>query len=135
MSVPVGIEFPDLELWLCGYLRTNLAAWAPLVDRRFPATTWTPGFAVVVRDDGGPSRMVTAERRIGVTVIGADHAATRALAERVAALIRVSPAPGSVSPVAAVDAVNGPYSVEAAPGRAEFYMTAGLIVAGEPITL
>ncbi len=129
------VEHVDLELWLCGRLRPALTTWAPLVDRRFPAPSWVPGFAVVVRDDSGPDQsMVTAARSVGVTVIGPDgtHQQTAQLAQRVAALLRLSYEPPS--PVATCERVRGPYSL-AAVGRVEFYLSADLVVVGQSVTL
>lgn len=129
-----AVEFDDLELWVCGYLRPLLAAWSAVVDRRFPAAGWAPGFAVVVRDDSGPDlALVTARRSLGVTVIGPEtrYADTSRLAQRIAYLLRTSLIPGPSSPVAAC-AVRGPYSLDAT-GRAEFYLSADLTVVGRPI--
>lgn len=130
MSV-AAVEYDDLELWLCGYLRTALASWPAAVDRRFPGRTWTPGYAVVVRDDSGADlTVVTASRRVGLTVIGpeSDYANTSRLAQRVAFLMRTSLIPGPSSPVAACT-VRGPYSLDAT-GRTEFYLSGDLIVVG-----
>ena len=127
----VGVEFPDLELILGPYLREHLASWSPLVDRRFPAPGWTPGYAVVIRDDSGPSAMVTATRSVGLTVIGSDYSQTRQLAERLAALIRALP-DALALPIAAAS-VRGPYSLDAA-SRVEFYLTAELVVVGHSVT-
>ena len=128
-----AVEFPDLELWLAGYLRDGITG--STAGRRFPDPKATlTGFHVVVRDDSGADRsIVTADRRVGVTVIGpesAGYAATRAAAERVASLLRTSPAPGDLSPVAACLSVRGPYSLDAV-GRFEFYLTAELVVVGK----
>lgn len=133
MSV-TAVEYDDLEIWVCNYLRLGLAAWSPLADRRFPAKEWVPGFAVVVRDDSGPDlSAVTAQRRLGLTFIGANYAATAQFAQRGAYLMRTSPIPGPTSPVAACT-VRGPYSLDAT-GRTEFYLSAELIVVGRPATI
>lgn len=131
-----AIEFPDLELWLADYFRAGIPGCT--AGRRFPDPKATlSGYWLVVRDDSGPDlSIVTAARRVAVTVIGpesAGHAATRAVAERAASLLRTSPAPGDVSPVAACEAVRGPYSLDAT-GRIEYYLTADLVVVGKPIT-
>jgi len=133
MSLARVVEYDDLELLLGPYLRANLTTWAPLVDRKFPATTWTPGYAVVVRDDGGPDQtLITGSRSIGLTVIGAANQQTKQLAERVATLMRALPDSSNL-PVADAT-VRGPYSLNA-PTRAEFYLTADLIVVGHSVTL
>lgn len=128
------VEYDDLELWTQAYLRPRLGEWAPFVDRRFPARSWVPGFAVVVRDDSGRDlSVVTASRSMGFTVIGpeGDYSRTERLAQRVATLLRQSPSPGPDSPVADCH-VRGPYSLDAT-GRVEFYLAADLIVVGHPI--
>jgi hypothetical protein len=127
------VEYDDLELALGPYLRANLTPWAPLIDRRFPDTTWTPGYAVVIRDDGGPDEsLVTGSRSVGFTVIGAANQQTKQLAERVATLMRALP-DALLLPVAGAT-VRGPYSLDAT-NRAEFYLTVDLIVVGHSVTL
>ena len=128
-----ALEYDDLELWLTGWLRPQLTAWSPWVDRKFPGTDWTPGYAVVVRDDSGPDlSIVTAQRVAGVTVVGPEvsYQQTAQLAQRVSTLLRSV----ASSPVAACVAVRGPYS-QPAVGRVEFYLTADLIVVGHSVTL
>ena len=131
------VEHADLELALCSYLRPKLqATWSAKVDRAFPATTWVPGFAVVVRDDSGPDlSLVTAQRNVGITIIGpqGSYQQTGQLAQRVAALLRVA-ADDPATPVAACVAVRGPYSLGAT-GRTEFYLTGDLVVVGHPVTI
>lgn len=125
-----AVEYADLELWACNYLRPLLSA---TVDRRFPPKEWLPGSWVVVRDDSGPDLTpVTASRNMGFTIIGGDYATTSVLARHVAYLLRISPQPGPASPV--VDCrIRGPYSLDAT-GRSEFYLTAELTVAGQQVT-
>ena len=130
-----AVEYPDLEMILGPYLRSGLAAWSPRVDRRFPAPGWTPGFAVVIRDDSGRDQsIVTASRSVGLTVIGPEgqYQQVRQLAERVATLLRVLP-DELLLPIADAT-VRGPYSLDAT-GRAEFYLTAELVVVGHSVTL
>lgn len=130
------IEYGDLELWAAGYLRAGLAAWSAKVGREFPAPGATFTYAAVVRDDSGPDRQFTASRLLAVTIIGPAGAyqATKAVAERAAALLRASAGPGTSTPVAACLTVRGPYSVPDT-GRPEFYLTADLITVGTSITL
>jgi len=133
VSTPNVVEYDDLELILGPYLRANLTTWAPLVNRTFPLPTWVPGFAVVIRDDGGTdASLVTGSRSVGLTVIGAANQQTKQLAERVATLMRALP-DALLLPVADCT-VRGPYSLEAT-NRSEFYLTADLIVVGHSVTL
>jgi hypothetical protein len=134
MSIPNVVEYDDLELILGPYLRAGLTSWTSvMVDRRYPATTWTPGFAVVIRDDGGVDQtLITGSRSVGFTVIGPGYQQTKQLAERVATLMRALP-DASTLPVADAP-VRGPYSLDAT-NRAEFYLTADLIVVGHSVAL
>ena len=129
-----GIEFPDLEHELAAYLRPLLSAWSAVVDRRFPDKTWTPGYAVVLRDDSGRGLSpVTSTRNVGATVIGPQtkYQQTRQLAERVATIFRLIPDELSL-PIADAT-VRGPYSLDAT-GRTEFYLTAELVTVGHTVT-
>ena len=132
-----AIEYPDLELWAAGYLRTGLASWSAKVGREFPKPDASFTYAAVVRDDSGPDQQFTAARLLGVTVIGpaGEHYQTGRCAERAAALLRISAGPGADTPVARCRSVRGPYAVPSDTGRPEFYLTADLIVTGSPITL
>ena len=127
------VEFPDLEVALLAPVKAALAEWSPIVGKNFPAPEWTPGMAVVVRDDSGPTTSpVTAARRVGFTVIGALYRETRAAAERLAAWLRAVP---DMQALPIADAtVRGPYSLDAT-GRVEFYLTAELVVVGHSVTL
>ena len=125
------IEFPDVELWATGWLRPQLADWSPFVSNQL--TTHTKAFAVIVRDDSGPDGLVTAERRVGVRVIGTDKVRTGALARRVAALLRGAALPET--PVAAVGSIRGPYRVDSPDSTTvEWYLTAELTVVGHQLT-
>lgn len=130
------LEYPDIELWLSGWLRDHLADWSPRVDRRFPRSDETVNWWVVVRDDSGPDAQFSATRTVAVTCIGpeGEHAATQAFAQRVAALIRAAAIPGASTPVAFVQSVRGPYAVDGDP-LPHFYTTADLTVVGTPLTL
>ena len=128
------IEYPDLELWLAGYFRSKLTAWAAKADRRWPKSG--NGYDVVVRDDSGPDAQFHADRMVGVTVLGpqGEQAATQRCAERVAALLRAAPE-DRTTPVVRTDAVRGPYAIESDTNRPAYYLTAGLRVVGSPVTL
>ena len=130
------LEYPDMELWLSGYLRAGLAAWSPTVDRRFPETGTTYTNWVVVRDDSGSDAQFTASRLVAVTIIGPDGAqsATERLAQRAAALIRASAIPGPTTPVVNVRTVRGPWALTSG-ARPQFYLTAELSIVGIPITI
>ncbi|PFG16277.1 hypothetical protein ATK74_0811 [Propionicimonas paludicola] len=141
-----GIQFPDLELQLGPVLRARLASFEPLVvSREFPAPGWAPGqpvegadssfrprFWIVIRDDGGPELMVTAQPRLGFNVIGAAYDETGDLARRLAALLQALPEL-CLLPIADAT-VRSPYSLGAT-DRAEFYLTAELVVVGRPVNL
>ena len=128
------IEYPDLELWLAGYFRSKLTAWAAKADRRWPKSG--NGYDVVVRDDSGPDAQFHADRMVGVTVLGpqGEQASTQRCAERVAALLRASPE-DRATPVVRTNAVRGPYAIASDTNRPAYYLTAGLRVVGSPVTL
>lgn len=130
------LEFPDMELWAASYLRAGLAAWSARVGRRWPSGTVTTGYDVVCRDDSGPDQQFTADRLLGVTVLGPEggHYETGRVAERVAALLRASPE-DRATPVARCTAVRGPWVIDPDNARPAFYLTADLRVVGTSITL
>ena len=131
------LEYPDMELWLAAYLRTGLTAWSARADRSWPASAAAvTGYDVVVRDDSGPDAQFTANRRLGVTVLGpeGEQQQSSRCAERAAALLRAAPE-DPATPVVRTDAVRGPYAVESDTHRPAYYLTADLLVIGTPITL
>ncbi len=130
------IEYPDMELWASGYLRTGLSAWSARVGRRWPDVAAPSGYDVVVRDDSGGDHQFTADRRLGVTVLGVEgkHQETGRVAERVAALLRASPE-DRTTPVARCTNVYGPYAIDSETPRPAYYLTADLRVVGTPTIL
>lgn len=132
---------PDLEAWLVGHLRGELAASGVdvEVDNKEPAALGVPLEVplVVVRDDSGPAEsVVTFRRQVGVSVLAGtrqDDGPSRALARLVMAVLTddaIVLAPGS--PVAAVarEDVRGPYPVDDDQDVARRYLTVGYTVVG-----
>lgn len=129
---------PDLELFLCGYLRSSLGV---EVGNKHPddwAQTSDP--LVVVRDDGGAKTgPVTFDRSVGVTVYAGarqDSKASGDLARRAfAALTCPGIARAAGSPIAAVidDGCNGPYATTDDHDASAHYLTAEYSVVGEII--
>ena len=134
------VIFTDLELFLAGFIRAELAVrgvTGGFISNEFsPSDLPRPLFQVVVRDDGGPrSGAVTKSPTAGVTVLGSesyDKADTAALASLVFAITegcaRVEPG----NPVAAVVSSAGPFRVPDDSGHSRRYMTFGLSIVGEP---
>lgn len=131
------LEYPDLEVWLAGYLRAGLSGWSARADRRWPASDApVDGFDAVVRDDSGPDAQFTADRRVGVTVLGPEgqQRETGRCAERAAVLLRGA-AEDPTTPVVLTETVRGPYAVDSGGRRPAYYLTAELRIVGSPITL
>lgn len=135
------VTAPDLEMWLCGHLRAELAAAGESVQ----VSNHEPGELklplkkplVVIRDDSG-ARMsqVTFERSVGVSVL---HGTTlngqpaNDLARLVVAILTDDAiVEASGSPIAAVDydGCNGPYAVAENLDVARRYATVGYIIVG-----
>lgn len=124
--------FPDVELALTGLLRPRLQSTHDvLVTNRQTATQRR--YTVVVRDDGGPSSLITSTHRIGVRVLGPDNdwQATGDLARLVTAHLRTLP--GHL-PVVDVSNLSEPYRVEPSAARPEFYLTGEITVTGQAFT-
>lgn len=126
---------PDLESFLCGYLRAVLGIEC---GNKQPAG-WDGSTALcVVRDDGGAKTgAVTFDRSVGVTV----YAGTRQDTEPAMRLARRAYAALSSpticfeksSPIAAVDegGFNGPYRIDEEHDKSACYMTAAYSVVGD----
>lgn len=129
------VEFPDIELWLTGYLRTALAARAEPVASGVTVSTSTPttrpARLVTVRRDGGPrvGRVLEAAR-IGVNVWAATEQDATDLTRLVRALITAADGQG---PVKHVGEQSGPSPIaDAAPRR---FFTVELTVRGSALTV
>jgi len=139
-----AIIHADLELWLTGWLRTQLAdrpepvCQGVKVDNKEPApnTAW-PARLVVVRDDGSSEVELNVDSAaLGVTI----YAGTKSLpkdandlARIVRALIRDCARVEPGNPVAAVTASAGPFKVDDARPEACRYLTFELAVVGSAL--
>lgn len=120
------VIFDDLELWLCGYLRSHLADGVYVANRL--ASDDLP--AVLVRDDSGLDQQVTAERRVAIRVIDTDALRASNLARTVARLVRICASADPASPAACLS-VYGPARVEPdSHDLTEHLLTAELVVLG-----
>ncbi len=124
------IIFPDVELWLTGYLRNALAA-RGRVDVFVSNRRGSQDVAVWIRRDGGPVLDEVREAaRVGINVFakGATDTQVSELSSLVAALIRTC---ADGEPVCRVTQTLGPSPVpDALPRR---YMSFELIVRGEEL--
>ena len=131
---------PDLELWLCAFLRARLKQSFPtiIVSNREPDDYDGSRPLVVVRDDGGTqSNRVLFDRSVGVTVRYGARAAPKScrdLAARIYGLL-TDPDICSIdgSPIAGIDedGCNGPFSVAEDANIARYYMALGFSAIGE----
>lgn len=124
MSEWPGIEFPDLELWLCEWLRAELPG--VMVTNHHENARKYP--LIIVRDESGSDRQFTARRRVSFRVVDADMAGAGVLARRLAALLRgVHLAGGPI-----VSCVNfGPHRTPATDKSShEFYLASELVIVG-----
>ena len=131
---------PDLEAWLCDYLRDQLepSYSTILVSNREPDDSDGSYPLVVVRDDGGSqSNRVLFDRSIGVTVRYGPRAAPgdcRDLAARIYGLL-TDPDICQIggSPIAGIeeDGCNGPYFVAEDANIARCYLTLEFSIIGE----
>lgn len=133
------VIYADIELFLTGFIRSELAAvGTPLardvfVSNQFPSPARPK--TVVVRDDSGPTTsIITKEPTIGITVLAGNDPSQGKEATDLALLIQAlvsdcaRAAPGN--PVAAVLESNGPYKVPEESGQPRRYMTFNLAVTG-----
>lgn len=121
---------PDLEMWLCDYLRTKLepSFGTIRVSNREPADYSGSYPLVVVRDDGGSqSNRVLFDRSVGVTVRYGSRAAPKACRDLAARIYSLLTDPEICridgSPVAGIDedGCNGPYAVAEDANIARYY--------------
>lgn len=141
---PLVIE-PDVELFLTGWLRRELAlrpeAYAQGVkvsDREPEKDADFPERLVIVRYDGGPgTSLVTSEANVGVSVLAgskSDPQDANDLARLVKALMKGCALAEAGNPVSAVLASTGPYPVTEDQPRARRYMTFTLGLVGQELT-
>lgn len=139
-----AIIHDDLELWLIGWLRAQLAARPEPVCRNvkvdnkepLPGKEWPPRL-VVVRDDGSSEVELNVDSAsVGVTI----YAGTKVLpkdandlARIVRALIRDCARVEPGNPVAAVTASAGPFKVDDERPEAVRYLTFELAVVGSAL--
>lgn len=130
------ILFPDMEAAFIGYMGPALSARPELyaanvaVRNRVPNESATQPWPtskrlVVVRDDGGPTRIVRGIARLGIRVWAESAETTSDLANLVMALV----GGWSTDPVR-IASVNRPYDVTEASGRPCMYATAELTIRG-----
>ena len=137
-----AIIHDDLELWLTGWLRSQLAARTEPVCRdvkvvnKVPAGVLPPRLVVVRYDGSSVEELHVDSAAVGVTI----YAGTKALpkdandlARIVRALIGDSARVEPGNPVAAVTASNGPIPVADEGERAVRYLTFELAVVGSAL--
>ncbi|TPF87445.1 hypothetical protein BW13_00925 [Bifidobacterium sp. UTCIF-37] len=132
---------PDLELWLCQYLRSKLTDVPGVqVGNKRPDPVILPDTVplVTIRDDGGYRDDFAAfDRSIGVNVYGwsrSNDKPCKDLARRVFGLLAdpdIATVPGS--PIINVDgsSCNGPYPVTEDEQYAHYYLIIAYTVIGE----
>lgn len=123
------VVFPDVELWLCTYLRDELTVRGH-ADVRVATTYQRQARSVWIRRDGGPRLDVVREvARIGVNVYadGPTGEPVNDLAQLVRALIGACP---DGKPVLTVTELSGPSPVDDPSGQPRRYLTFELIVRG-----
>lgn len=141
------VIFSDLEKFLTGHIRTELAAlpgqpyqggwvsnqfYSP--DADVPRSP--PPYQIVVRDDSGPdTSIITQEPTVGVTVLMGDDATQGQSATDLALIVKMivkdSAGTDPDNPVAAVLGSTGPYKVTDPTGMPRRYMTFELRVTGK----
>ena len=137
-----GLLPPDLEAWLCGFVRDVVLPGAGLdaaVSNKEPADGVFPAALVVIRDDSGPrASIVTQTRSVGVSVLAGTRlldAPAIDLARPVFAALTDEALPvvgGRSCPIAAVTGFYGPYRVAEPQDRTRVYFTAEYAVVGLP---
>jgi hypothetical protein len=141
-----AVVHDDLEMFLFRWYRNALEgrtepfAQSVTFDRiEPPANAPQSGLWVVIRDNSGvDTSLVTAERDVGISVLGGtreDPSAPLALARLLIALRTRIPGVEADNPVAAVvpTSANGPYLVAEEQQVARAYGTFSLVVVGRPL--
>lgn len=138
-----GVIYGDLELWLIGWYRVQLAARSEsycqdvTVDRIEPAEGDPyPARLLVVRFDGkNRTSVVTSDAAVGLSVLAGTKVAPKDavdLANMVLALSEGLPSADPLNPVAAVLGTTGPVQIVEDLDRARLYSTLDLSIAGQP---
>ncbi|UTT53809.1 hypothetical protein [Microbacterium maritypicum] len=139
-----AIIHDDLELWLTGWLRAQLAARPEAVCRDVKVDNKEPGpndewpkRLVVVRDDGSSEVELNVDSAaLGVTIFAGTKVLPKEandLARIVRALIRDCARVEPGNPVAAVTASAGPFKVDDERPEARRYLTFELAVVGSAL--
>lgn len=141
------VIYSDLELFLTGFIRRELAA---MPGQPFPggfisnefwvnnptAPKPAPPFQIIVRDDSGPrTSRVTKSPTVGITILGSDTVnkiIITNLGHTVFAIMEGCARVELGNPVAAVLDATGPYKVVDESGQPRRYMTFELSVVGTP---
>lgn len=132
---------PDLELWLCGYLRAELSDVDGLeIGNREPSDYIGDHPLIVIRDDGGSqTEHIMFDRSVGVTVKGwarSNPYKCSQLARRVYGLLTSDDIiTAADSPIAHIDesGCNGPYSFTDETDCACYYATYSFTATGETV--
>lgn len=112
----MAVVFPDVELFVTGYLRTALADATVYVGNVDGSST--KARRVIVRRDGGPQTSpVTEVARLGVRVFAATEQAASDLARTVYAHLAATPGAG---PVRRFQGLSGPSAVADPSGPMRF---------------
>lgn len=129
------VLFTDLELYLTGRIRTELAAiGTPLTANVFVSNSF-PSPArektVVVRDDSGPlTSIITKQPSVGITVLAGNDQMATDLANLVYMIMSNCAGTEADNPVADVPDSTGPFKVIEESGQPRRYMTFELSVVG-----
>ncbi|MFJ4026026.1 hypothetical protein ACIPWF_00780 [Paenarthrobacter sp. NPDC089989] len=135
------VLFTDLELYLTGRIRAELAAIGTPITQNVFVSNQFPNPArpktVVVRDDSGPrTSIITKEPSVGITVLAGEDPTQGQQATELANVVFmiVADCAGTEpeNPVARVLNATGPYKVTEESGQPRRYMTFDLAVVGTP---
>ena len=137
---------PDVELFLCGWLRSALRrrGYDVEVSNKEPADLSFPlgRPLIVIRDDGGPqTEIITYNRAVTFNVLGGTRQDTKPTMD-LARLVYALAMSGSVclaegSPIAAVDRTTGrgPYLVNDTADTTRAYITVDYLLVGDTMPI